>query len=465
MVNAADVTVYHRIHFDDGSHGWQASNGARIELTEQAIAGQALRVNCEKGWSGLELPLNIVGSRDLKIALLMKGQRIESAGINVFDKIAQDNTTAYGYRYLKANNWTPILYYLDQFRYNSRTSGLVSTNTHYASVRFYSSSENRPRRWFALDEFVVYRGEDRQPPERVEGLRAKSTDQGVQLSWLKAEDNVAVQTYVIARSRNGRRFEKVAESHATSFSDSTASRGTYHYRVFAVDFEENYGPWSSSVIVQSTAEPQLLAPTREHQDRLAYAAHVREVHTRGKGKVRRNHVTLFGDSLTGATVYPHCARSAFGTLTVKAFGYPSMTTRFARNKVNEIIQRDNPEFMFILYGTNNRKSENHIPEAMEDLKSVVKACEAHGTVAILGTIPPRGWTPESAPEARFNLQIIRLGRQLNIPTGYIFEAFQAAGDRRRFMGSDGVHWTGEGMALAGEAWGRTIDQIRFALRQ
>jgi lysophospholipase L1-like esterase len=82
----------------------------------------------------------------------------------------------------------------------------------------------------------------------------------------------------------------------------------------------------------------------------------------------------------------------------------------------------------------------------------------------LGTIPPRGWTPESAPEARYNQQLIALCRTLQVPVGYIFEDFQAAGDRRKYMGGDGVHWTGEGMEIAGRAWGKTLAQLRFVLR-
>ena len=49
---------------------------------------------------------------------------------------------------------------------------------------------------------------------------------------------------------------------------------------------------------------------------------------------------------------------------------------------------------------------------------------------------------------------------------YIFEGFQAKGpeNRRTYMGSDGVHWTGAGMAVGGRAWGETLDQMRFVLR-
>ena len=174
--------------------------------------------------------------------------------------------------------------------------------------------------------------------------------------------------------------------------------------------------------------------------------------------------TLFGDSLTGATVYPQRAQAAFGNLTVSAFGYPSMRTSFGRDKVAEILERDNPEFMFILYGTNNHKAAERLPAAMDDLAAIVRSCEARGTVAVLGTIPPRGWTPESAPEAQFNRHVVELCRKLKIPTGYIFEDFQAAGDRRTYLGGDGVHWRGEGMAIGARAWGKALKQVRFVLR-
>jgi hypothetical protein len=55
---------------------------------------------------------------------------------------------------------------------------------------------------------------------------------------------------------------------------------------------------------------------------------------------------------------------------------------------------------------------------------------------------------------------------MKIPTGYIFEGFQAAGpeNRKTYMGGDGVHWRGEGMEIGAHAWGRTLDQIRFVIR-
>ncbi len=302
------VTVYHRISFDAGAGGFQPGQRTEAAPTDDAVGGKAFRVECRESWAGCELPISIVGSRGLKVALMINGRKIESAGINVYDTIARDNTTAYGYRYFK-EDWTPVVYFLDKFRYNSRDTGFVLPNTHYGSVRFYGPQQVSPGAWFAMDNFVIYRGDDRQAPEKVTGLEALATGRGVQLKWDAAEDNVAPMIYVVSRDDRGG-FRKIAESYRTSYLDTAAPKGACRYRVFAIDFEENFGPWSDPAAVNSTSTPREPEHSREAADRLGYADHVRQVHARGKGKVRRNHATLFGDSLTGATVYPQCARAA-----------------------------------------------------------------------------------------------------------------------------------------------------------
>lgn len=458
------VTVYHKMTFDEDAEGWEAVNGGKLGLTGASVHGKAIHVACNGNWAGVNLPISISGSRGLKMALAMKGRNLQAAGVNIYDTIAGDNTTPYGHRYLRNGGWTPILYFLDRCRYNSRTTGFVAPVTGYSSVRFYGPSKRTPDVAFSLDNFVIYRGTDQQPPTKVTDLQTQATRSGVRLSWHPANDNVAVQLYVISRSNGSGAFHKIGESCTPQYQDTTAAKDRYRYRVFAVDFEENIGPWSDSVSLDAISSGREPRRTREQQDGMGYAEHVRRVHAKGVGKVCKGHATLFGDSLTAATTYPHCARAAFRNMTVNAFGYPSMRTSFGRNKVHEILQKDNPEFMFVLYGTNNNKAEQHLPQAMDDLAAIVKACEDRGTVCILGTIPPRGWTPESQPEANFNKHVVELCRKLKIPTGYIFEDLQAAGDRRKYMGGDGVHWRGEGMAIGAKAWGKALDQIRFALR-
>jgi hypothetical protein len=79
--------------------------------------------------------------------------------------------------------------------------------------------------------------------------------------------------------------------------------------------------------------------------------------------------------------------------------------------------------------------------------------------------PPRGFKdPESKPEAVYNARVIELARGLKVPVGYVFEEIQAAGDRHKYISRDGVHWTQPGKELAGRAWARALDQVRFVLR-
>jgi hypothetical protein len=460
----AGLTVYYRFSFDDGLEAWTAANEARLVLSDDGVDGRALRVVCEGSWAGARVPLDIRGSAGLKMALLMKGRNITEAGVNIHDMVSGDNTTPYGYRYLRPGEWRPILYFLDRCRYNSRTTGFVSADTKYDELRFYGPFEFKTPMEFSLDNLVLYRGADSQPPGRVTGLEATATAGGIKLSWDRAADNVGPLVYVISRADGDGFFRKVAESCVTSYMDRAAGRGKRRYRVLAVDFEENLGAWSDPVSVISASEAYSPELTREEKEKLIYAEHVRQIHAKGRGRVHRGRATLFGDSLTGATVYPHCARAAFGNLMVDAFGYPSMKTSFGRDKVGEILRKENPEFMFILFGTNNSKREQDIQAAMDDLAAIVKTCEANGTIAVVGTIPPRDWSPDSAPEANFNKNIVELCRRLKTPVGYIFEDFQAAGDRSKYMGSDGVHWRGAGMEIAARAWGKTLEQIRFVLR-
>jgi lysophospholipase L1-like esterase len=461
---AGGVTIYYRTTFED-ENPWRSSNDGELSITDDSISGKALKVIAGGKWSGAQLPINIGGSRDLRMAFHMKGHNFPAASCNIYDTAAGDNTTPYGHRYLKDDEWVPVLYYLYRCRYNSKASGFVGGRTHYNSVRFYGPSKPEPDARFTLDNFVIYRGRDTEAPEKVAGLEAKPAADGVHLSWKPAEDNVAPQVYVISRAEGDGDFIKIAESYSVGYTDKTAAKKAYRYRVLAVDFEENIGPWSDAVSVRSVSDPKPDALTREEKDRLLYAEHVRKVHKKGVGKVRKLHATLYGDSLTGATSYPHCARAAFRNITVNAFGFAAMRTSFGRKNVGRILRQDNPEIMFVLYGTNNSKRQSAIPPAMEDLAAIVEACETNGTVCVLGTIPPRKFSdPESKPEANYNKHVIELCHKLKIPTGYLFEEIQAAGDRRKFISGDGVHWTGAGMAVGGKAWGKALRQIRFVLR-
>jgi len=138
-------------------------------------------------------------------------------------------------------------------------------------------------------------------------------------------------------------------------------------------------------------------------------------------------------------------------------------------KVQEVLANENPEFLLVLFGTNNLKNRNAGKEElatwMADMEAIALAGHANGTVVLFGTVPPRGFKdPESKPEAEFNRQLKDLGRRLGVPVADLFREVQMAGDRKEFLAGDGVHWKKAGMAVAGQAWAKTMRQVQWVLR-
>ena len=54
-------------------------------------------------------------------------------------------------------------------------------------------------------------------------------------------------------------------------------------------------------------------------------------------------------------------------------------------------------------------------------------------------------------------------RDNKIPIAYMFESFQASGDRRKLLSRDGVHFIYGGWDATAQAWRAAMDQINFAL--
>jgi len=270
--------------------------------------------------------------------------------------------------------------------------------------------------------------------------------------------------YVVSRAGNDGAFHKVGESGTPEYLDQPPAAGKYRYRVLAVDFQDNPSAWSA--VASATSAGSLLQgkPTFQASDRVGYAARVRRIHAAGVGKVVKGRVLCFGDSLTGATNYPQGVEAALGRYVVVGRGYASMRTSFGRKRIEQELAEVNPEFCLILYGTNNSKAAKAIPPAMEDLKAIAAACEKHGTVPVIGTIPPRGFQdPASQPEARYNAALIETCRREKVPIAYCFEEFQAGGDRRNLLAGDGVHTHNEGFSAFARAWRKAMDHVLFVL--
>jgi hypothetical protein len=284
------------------------------------------------------------------------------------------------------------------------------------------------------------------------------------VSWQAAQDNVGVARYVLSRSANPGAFVKVAESATTEYIDRPPTADSYSYRVLAVDFEDNISMWSepqSMRIERGFPAPQLSVL---EQDRLNYAEHIRTIHAAGEGRVAKGVAFQFGDSLTGALNYQLFTEAALGRYMVEARAREGWKTTQARATIAADLQQVNPEFCLILLGTNNGKSWWAIRDAMEDLMAIVKACEDNGTVPIVATIPPRGFTdPKSRPEADYNSALIETCRKNKVPVAYLFEELQEQPDRRALLAGDGIHWGTGGFPIAALAWKKAMQQVLFAL--
>lgn len=411
----------------------------------------------------------IRNSDGLKVAFLARGTGgVTTAQFNMYDERSNDNTTSDAYR-LVSDRWRPVLYRVDRFFYNDGMSRMVARNTVFRNLRFHGNKTPDKKGVLELRHFVLYRGEDAEPPTAPTGLAAKEEGKGfgVRLVWKPAADNVGVALYVVARAGGEGKFAKVGESCTPDYWDWTMPPGKYRYRVLAADFQGNLSAWSDAAAVELTKAPELSSLKPEEQDRMGYADRIRAIHAAGKGKVVAGRVLCFGDSLTGATNYRRYVESALGVYDVWARGYPAMRTDFGRKRIEQELAEVNPEFCLVLYGTNNSKAAKDIPPAMADLLAIAASCEKRGTVPVIGTIPPRGFNdPRSEPEARYNEALIKTCREAKIPVAYILEEFlefEKKGDRRTLLAGDGVHYIGGGWEATARAWAAAVAQVRFAL--
>lgn len=411
------------------------------------------------------IPVQIAGSTGLKLAFLARAiGGITTVPLNMFDRQANDNTTPKAYAQVD-DTWRPILYRCDRFHYNTRdATSAVRAKTTYENVRFHGPPTPAHTGVLALRNFVIYRGEDIAPPGTPTGVAALVDDTGVRLSWKAPDDNVGVALYVISRAGQDGKFVKVAESGSPGYLDQPSSAGDYRYRVLAVDFQDNLSPWSETVAVKTARAFPVPKLTDYVTDRLGYAEHIRTIHAAGKGKVVKGRVFQFGDSLTGALSYQLFAEAALGRYMVEARGRARWKSSQGRTVIANDIQEMNPEFCLILYGTNNAKTQPAIAAAMEDMLAIAKGCADHGTVPIVATIPPRGFTdPHSKPEADYNAALLKTCRNHRIPLAYLFEEFQAQPDRKKLLAQDGVHLAREGFPATSRAWKKAMDQVTFVL--
>jgi hypothetical protein len=435
-----------------------------------ALNGHTLVVRRDRPGSyfGAAVPkIGISGSDRLKVAFVVRPTGMRDITINLFDDIRQDNTTSASPARVVNGQWQPVVFNVQAFHYNSQTPDrTIPAQANFSSLMIHGQADG-PAPEFWIDNLVVYRGIDATPPGPPGEVRATPAASGVELQWIEPPDDTFAVLYSVYRRAGEGAWTKVGETAERRFLDAVPEAGTYQYRVTAADFENNVSAPSSDVLL--TAVPSGGAGPAPDEadwvvDRKAYAAHVRAIHERGRGTVRPGVFLFAGDSITAATLYARTMISWLGRGLMVRQGVGQITTAYGAANIREYLASGAPEFALVMYGTNDDKGGRAVTGAMRNLASIVDACVERGTIPILATIPPRGYSKGGQGEQeRFNRALIELARQKQIPVSYAFEEMMQR-DLRQIL-YDGIHLEPRrGNEAAAMAFRRTMDQVYFALR-
>jgi len=104
-------------------------------------------------------------------------------------------------------------------------------------------------------------------------------------------------------------------------------------------------------------------------------------------------VVCMGDCITGDVNYPGVPpypvelRSLRPEKDIRIEGGGAAKTGDGRARVAGVLRKHNPGWLFILFGTNDIIHSRSRSEAAENLRAIIQAAKAHGTVPVIGTLP------------------------------------------------------------------------------
>ncbi|MBN1808804.1 MAG: fibronectin type III domain-containing protein [Planctomycetes bacterium] len=157
---------------------------------------------------------------------------------------------------LDDRQWGTITWDLFRNKFNA-THVAINTEMHSLNgIRFHpGGAGDNTRTFLALDNVVLYRGDDVQPPAAIEDLKVSAAEGVVTLTWSRPEDNLFAVLYRVYRSAAGdvkaEDGNLVAVTHNVAFTDTTlVNPGGYHYRVVAYDYAGNASDASNEVRVR-----------------------------------------------------------------------------------------------------------------------------------------------------------------------------------------------------------------------
>jgi hypothetical protein len=307
---------------------------------------------------------------------------------------------------------------------------------------------------FQVRNLVIYRGEDNVAPEAPTGLTAQADENGIRLSWKPAADNVGVALYVISRAGGSdTTFAKIAQTTEPEYTDAPPAAGNYRYRVLAVDYERNLGPWSQDLSVQAGKAFAPPAMTALVQDSRWYAGHIRATHEAGEGKVRKGTILFYGDALHYLDRTRNFAAAMEGLLTHSCVNENGIrpcrpTARLLAELPAELELR--PEFCLISAGIEDihptpfsedaQTSPQVRKKTLENVLAMVRLCEERHAVTMVATLTQFGHTaPKGSPEEKLSDDLARMCEEHKIPVVRVFDIYRQAQEKgedyKRLM-----HW-------------------------
>jgi len=472
IATGGGIEVYTKMDFDAGECPFanEANGAATLETRPGwAVSGRSLHIKRTKAggyFGGRTERIAVKGTRGLNIAFCIRAKGMETVSLNFYDALKRDNTTPTSPARVHDGVWGTVVFAVEDFHCNSDPpQRKVPANTKHTNLFFHGQEAKGASGEYWIDKFIIYRGKDTQPPDAPARPRAKKLDDGrVELTWDEPKDNAFAAVYSVFYKPDGGAWEKIGESVQPRYVDQSPRKVKGAYRVTAADYDDNVSEPSAPVAAGPSAGGKDAELTVQVKDRLAYADNVRKIHARGAGKVRHDVILYAGDSITAADSYTHTIQRWVARAIPVRKGVGMMRTGYGKSQIGGYLTGSKPEFVVVMYGTNDSKSPDAVKQGIENLAAVVDACAAFGTVPIMATIPPRRFDKAKQDgQVRFNEALIKMCRQKKVPVSYCFEEMMKH-DLRQMLG-DGVHLkSGPGNDAAGRALFETLQQVRFALR-
>lgn len=115
------------------------------------------------------------------------------------------------------------------------------------------------------------------------------------------------------------------------------------------------------------------------------------------------------------------------------------TSEWGRKIIDGALEKGNPEFATIMFGTNDMLQGKDIGNYNENMAYIVDACLRHGTVPLLLTILPSTEKSLSVAE-EYNNCLRTIAKEKKVPLFDVYKLFLSKGDWELLL-SDGVHPT------------------------